>query len=105
MIFELMKLPSQEVYPGYTARFVHGENMTLAFFEIEPNRVLPPHSHHHEQIVQVIEGELDLTIDGVLTKLMPGMVAVIPPNASHAGVARVPTKTLDIFYPARDDFK
>ncbi len=105
MIHELANLPSREVYPGYTARFVHSDNMTFAWFEIEPDVELPPHAHHHEQVVHMLEGELDLTMDGVTTKLVPGMVVVIPPCAEHTGIARVKSKTLDVFSPPREGFK
>ena len=55
-INDLASLPSREVFPGYTGRFIHAENMTIAYWRIKANHPLPEHSHHHEQVVHVVKG-------------------------------------------------
>ena len=104
-IYDLRDWKAEEIIPGYRAHFVHSENMSFAYWEIEPGIVLPEHSHHHEQVVNLIEGEFDLTVDGITTKLLPGMVAVIPANASHTGIAAVKSRIIDVFYPVREDYR
>jgi len=51
--------------PGDDADFVHSNRLTLAFWRIAEGTLVPQHSHEQEQIVNVLSGELELTIDGV----------------------------------------
>lgn len=94
-----------EVIDGFKARFIHTESMTLGFFEAEKGAVLPMHQHLHEQVTQVQQGEFQLTIDGEAKVYTKGMVAVIPPNVMHGGVALTDCELFDIFSPVREDYK
>lgn len=94
-----------EVIRGFTARFIHTETMTLAFWEAEKGAVMPLHQHIHEQVTQVEEGQFQLTVNGETKTYVKGMVAVIPPNTEHAGVALTDCKLFDIFSPVREDYK
>ena len=101
----LKDIEEKEIVPGYRAKFVHSENMTLAYWDVDPGAALPEHSHPHEQIANVLEGRFELTVDGEPRVLEPGMVAVIPGGVSHSGVALTPCRLLDVFHPAREDYK
>lgn len=94
----------KEILPGYTVRFVHTESMTFAFWDVKKGSPLPEHSHHHEQVAQVMEGEYELTVDGDTRQLKPGDVAVIPSNVKHSGVALTDCKLMDVFCPVREDY-
>lgn len=93
-----------EVVPGMRARFVHSQTMTIAHWQIDAGAVLPRHSHRHEQICNVIEGEFELTIDGITKIMSGGDIAVIPSNATHSGVANTDCKIIDVFQPVREDY-
>lgn len=55
----LKDVPSKELLPGFSAKMIHTENMTLAYWDIKAGSVLPKHSHVHEQVAaQVITGFL-----------------------------------------------
>ncbi len=101
----LKELEEREIVPGYRAVFVHSENMTLAYWDVDPGAELPEHSHPHEQIANVLEGRFELTVDGKPRILEPGMVAVIPGGVTHSGVALTPCRLLDAFHPIREDYK
>lgn len=105
MKFKHSELPSQEVFPGYHGRFVHSNHMTQALWEIEKGYPVPLHSHHNEQIVNVLDGEYELTVDGQPHLLSAGDVFVIPPNVPHSGMARTDCHLLDIFSPVREDYR
>ncbi|MCB0473057.1 MAG: cupin domain-containing protein [Flavobacteriaceae bacterium] len=105
MHYKISELPKKEVIKGFTGRFIHGEHFTLAFWEIEAGAELPEHSHPHEQSTQVLEGELEMTIDGKTNSYKPGMVAIIPPHSKHSGKALTRCKVTDIFSPVREDYK
>lgn len=101
---EITDIEEREILPGYKARFIHGDNMTIAFWEVEKGAVLPEHSHIHEQLAQVLEGEFELTIEGKSRVLKPGEVVVIPSNVPHSGKAITPCKLQDTFSPVRSDY-
>ena len=102
---ELKKTGFKEVIPGYFGQFVHTENMTLAFWEVKAGSTFPEHSHIHEQVANIIEGRFKLTIDGNSEILEPGIIAVIPSDTKHSGIAITDCKLLDVFYPVREDYK
>ncbi|GIV31115.1 MAG: cupin [Saprospiraceae bacterium] len=99
------QLAEKEVFPGYHGRFIHGSRLTIAMWEIEAGAPVPTHQHPHEQIVQVHEGVLQLTVDGVVHELRAGMAFVIPPNVPHTAVALTPCKVTDTFSPVREDYR
>ena len=59
----------------------------------------------HEQVVNVLRGEFELTVDGETKHLKPNDVACIPSNAVHSGKAITDCYILDVFYPVREDYR
>ena len=105
MVFENLKdIEQRELIPGYKVRFIHSKNMTFAYWDIEEGAPLPEHSHPHEQVATMIEGEFELTVESETKRVQKGDVAVIPPNAKHSGKAITDCKILDVFYPIREDY-
>lgn len=43
----------------------------------------PPHSHDWRELYYMIDGEIDLIVDGVTTRLKPGEFARVPAGAVH----------------------
>ncbi len=95
----------REVLPGCRARFVHGERMTLSFWDLDPGAVIPRHAHPHEQVSMIIEGEMEMAMAGETRRLTPGKVAVIPPNTDHAVHALTRCRVIDAFAPVREDYR
>jgi len=95
----------KEPVPGFKAAFAHSGHITVAHWIAEANAVLPEHSHAHEQIVNVVEGEFELTIGDESRVLTRRTIAVIPPNVLHSGRALTECRIIDAFYPVREDFK
>lgn len=95
----------REIAPGCRAQFVHSDNMTLAYWSIEADAAIADHAHAHEQVVNVLAGTIELTVDGETKRLRPGDVVLVPPNASHHARAVTYCRVLDVFYPVREDFK
>lgn len=102
---DLKDINEREIVPGYRARFVHSDHMTLAYWDVDPGAALPEHSHPHEQIANVLEGQFELTVDGESRILEPGTVVVIPSDVLHSGRAITACKLLDAFHPCRDDYR
>jgi len=95
----------REPIPGFKGRFIHTSSMTFAFWEIEAGSVLPEHSHPHEQVVHLIEGEMVLTLDGHRNTLASGSLLVIPSNVPHSGRTVSASRVLDVFHPVREDYR
>jgi quercetin dioxygenase-like cupin family protein len=98
-------LPEQEVFPGFHGRFVHSGSMTFAWWTIDAGAEVPEHAHPHEQVVNMLEGELSLTVAGEDHILHAGDVVAIPGGVRHAAKALRPSRVLDVFSPVREDYR
>ena len=105
MTIDLKNIPQKEIIKGFKAQFVHSEHTTTAFWEVEFGAELPLHSHIHEQISMVTEGQFEMTIDGETKVYTPGMMVIIPSNIEHSGKALTACKITDVFSPVRADYK
>lgn len=103
-LIKLKEIPEREMVPGYHARFIHSENVTLAYWDIEEGNALPKHAHPHEQVVNLLEGSFEVNVDGEIEILEPGSVVVIPSNVMHSGRALTACRIMDVFYPVRTDY-
>jgi quercetin dioxygenase-like cupin family protein len=52
--------------------------MTFAHYEFVCGASIHEHFHPEEEVYEVIEGELELTIDGTAQVARPGFVAIVP---------------------------
>ncbi len=102
---DLNNIDEKEIVPGFFARFVHSENMTIAYWNIKMGSSLPAHSHSNEQISSIIKGEFELTVDGTPHFLKADDVYIIPSGIQHSGKAITDCKIIDTFYPVREDYR
>jgi len=79
--------------------------MTVAHWVFEAGAPLREHSHPHEQITNIIEGEFEFTVGSETRRLGPRSVVIVPSNALHSGRAITRTYTLDVFHPVREDYR
>ncbi len=98
-------IKQREVVPGFLGRFVNGENITWAFWEIKKDSSIPDHFHIHEQIMHVISGDFEFTINGLTSVFSEGDTIVIPSNIPHRGKALTNCKIMDVFSPKREEYK
>ncbi len=97
---------SKELLPGIVARTFWGNEMLMAVVDVDPNTHLPTHSHPHEQVGMVIEGEVRFTIAEEEHLLGPGDVYVIPGGVEHsAKTGETAAKVIDVFSPVREEYK
>lgn len=98
-------ISAREIAPGFFGKFIHSDKMTLAYWEAKKDAKIPMHTHVNEMMVNVIEGELELTIGDETRVLTYGTVAVIPGMVPHKATALTDCKIIDVFYPVREDYK
>ena len=105
MLYKLDTVNEREIVPGFHGKLIYSEQMTHAYWRIEAGRQLPEHSHVHEQVVNMLEGEFELVLDGFPHRLVPGDVLVIASGVPHSGKAITDCVILDVFHPCRDDYR
>lgn len=105
MHLNLTTIPSKEIMPGYHGKMIHTENMSIAFWEVEEGAEVPEHSHMNEQVMQVLEGTFEFTLEGDTKEYLPGDLVVIAPYKKHSGKALTPCKLMDVFSPVREEYK
>jgi quercetin dioxygenase-like cupin family protein len=97
-------LPVIERLPGWHGRYFHSETMTVAHYNFARGSCIHEHFHPEEEVYEVLEGELELTIDGVALMVRPGVAAVVPSNARHSVKALTDGRLLVVDSPRRHEF-
>ena len=97
-------LPVIERLPGWHGRYFHSPSMTFAHYDFVAGSSIHEHFHPEEEVYEVIEGELELTIDGVSQVIRPGVVGIVPGNVAHSARALTDGRAIIIDHPARRDF-
>ena len=99
--------PWHELAPGVRMSPLFGDGAMLNLLDFEPGAKVPEHSHPHEQLGLVVEGEIVLQIDGVEHRLAPGHGFQIPGGVPHAAWTEEGKRcrVLDVFQPVREDYR
>ncbi len=93
------------IFPGVDIFTAAGQQLMLSFVLFQPGAVVEPHSHPHEQMGLLLEGELEFTIGDERKVLRPGDMWRIPGGVVHSAVAGDQlVKALDVFHPIREDY-
>ncbi|MBW2057175.1 MAG: cupin domain-containing protein [Deltaproteobacteria bacterium] len=104
--FSIDDLRSRNIAEGVEIKAFSGEKMMAVFFSMEPGAVMAEHSHPHEQMGVVLEGELELTIGGERRVVRKGDGYYVPSGVSHGGrVFDSPVRVADFFAPPREDYR
>jgi quercetin dioxygenase-like cupin family protein len=94
-----------ERLPGWFGRYFRSPSMTFAHYDFKRGSAIPEHSHPQEEVYEVIEGELEVTIDGLAQIARVGLVAIIPSNVRHSVKALSNGRVIIIDYPVRPEFE
>ena len=102
----IQELTGTAITDGVQMKALFGEAAMLNLVELEPDAVVPLHSHPHEQLGYVVSGEIVMTIGGEDHRLRPGGAYTIPGGTEHAGTAGPEgCAVLDFFHPIREDYR
>lgn len=100
----LSEIAPKEIMPGYHGKIVHGERMSVVFWEVAQGAEVPQHQHDHEQIMHVMEGTFEFTVNNHTQNYEAGDIVIIPSNQPHKGKALTACKLMDFFAPARTEY-
>lgn len=90
--------------PGWQGNFFHSDNMTFAHYDIAAD-ASPLHEHHHaqEEVWNVVEGQVAITIDGVEQIVAAGNAAIVPPDTPHSVRPMGHCRVVIADYPVRTE--
>ena len=102
--FKLDSLSSKELYKDVIVRLIHGNELTLNYFELKNQDVkIPVHTHPVEHLVVVLEGEMKFIFEHKKLTLKKKDCLFVPAKTMHtAQVIDGPVKALEI-YPVTED--
>jgi quercetin dioxygenase-like cupin family protein len=104
--FQLDALSSKELFKNVLVRLVHGNELTLNYFELKSETVkIPFHEHPVEHLVVVLEGTMEFMFEdrNLLLKEREGLF--VPAKKQHtARVVQAPVKALEIYPKVEDKY-
>ncbi len=96
------------IRPGAERRLGHTNNLMMTvidFYDGPQTEPDLPHSHPHEQVSYVAEGEILFFLGKHSEHLVPGDMFLVPPDKMHAiQLLSAHARLVDCFYPVRQDF-
>ena len=96
------ELRPRQPLAGWNGRFFHSDHMTFVYYEIDADAVaIHEHQHPEEEVWNVVEGTLAITIDGVEHVAGPGCAAIVPPNTPHSTRALSASRAIVVDFPVR----
>jgi quercetin dioxygenase-like cupin family protein len=98
-------IPLEDLGNGLCRKILaYHENLMMVEVYFEVGAVGEIHSHPHEQITYVLEGEFEFTIDGEKQIVKAGDTMFKEPNVLHGTICLKKGRLLDVFSPYREDF-
>lgn len=94
-------------FPGVTRQtMASGDLTTLIRVEIAAGKVVPEHSHPHEQTGTVVSGVLSVRLGGAsaITICVAGDAYIIPGGLLHEFTAIEDAVLIECFSPVREDY-
>ena len=80
------------------------ESLMVVEVHFEEGAIGAMHSHPHEQITYILEGEFEFNIGGEKKVVKTGDTTFKEANIPHGAVCLKAGRLLDIFTPYREDF-
>lgn len=96
-----------EMLPGVFRRtLITTPGMMLCEITLEAGAEVPMHTHPHEQIGYVAQGQIEMTVAGEVRLCATGDSYAIPGGVPHAARAtHGRTVVVDVFTPHREEYR
>lgn len=105
---KFQQMPAEQVKVDVQRRLAYTDHLMIVIVDFTggPKETPdPPHSHPHEQVTYIAEGEVSFFMDGEETRLSPGDVFTVPSGKMHTiQLHSEQARLIDCFTPIREDF-
>jgi quercetin dioxygenase-like cupin family protein len=88
--------------PGWRGRFFDSANMSFAYYSFTKGSSIHRHAHPQEEVWHVIDGELEISIDGKKAVAGPGTAGIVPAGCAHEVMALSDGRAIIVDYPRRE---
>ena len=106
MILKSKDAKSVNMLPGLTRKtLAQSQTMMICEFKFDAQVTIPIHSHPHDQVGYLVEGHVEMTIDGEKFDLVKGDSYSAPSNVPHGVLTLEPSIIVDTFSPPREDYQ
>ena len=95
------QLAVKEPREGWKGRFFHSEHMTFAYYTAVAGASIHDHSHPNDEVWNVVDGQLAITVAGETRLVGPGCAVVVPPDAAHSIKVLADTRAIVVDHPRR----
>jgi quercetin dioxygenase-like cupin family protein len=107
-VLKYHEMPVEQIREGAERRIGHTDNLMMVvidFHDGPKDQPDPPHSHPHEQVCYVAEGEIIFLMGDRQTRLGPGDLFLVPSGEPHS-IQQLTERVrlVDCFTPIREDF-
>jgi quercetin dioxygenase-like cupin family protein len=106
MSFHLTSIPSKELHTNVIVRLVHGNELTLNYFELKNHDVkIPFHVHPVEHLVVILRGKVEFMFEDKIFVLSKDDYLFVPAKMKHtARVIDSPVKALELYSAKEDEY-
>ena len=86
-ILDTKTMDWREKRPGWRGAIFSSPSMTFAHWRFSKGAEIHQHDHEQEEVWHLMEGELEVVVDGAVSRVGPGAVIVLPAHTPHAVTA------------------
>lgn len=106
MSFHLNSISSKELFTNVIVRLVHGNELTLNYFELKNQDVkIPFHVHPVEHLVVILSGKVEFMFEDKMFVLNKDDYLFVPSKMRHtARVIDSPVRALEIYSVQEDEY-
>ncbi len=97
-------IPAESITPAISRRFITGDRVTVAQFQLKKGGIVPAHAHANEQVSCVLSGALKFQLEGREVIVRGGEAIQIPGNVEHQVEVLEDALVMDVFSPLRQDW-
>jgi quercetin dioxygenase-like cupin family protein len=84
-------------FEGVRAWLMQGERHQLVFFEMKTSARVPEHCHDYDQWGFMVQGKMELAVNGEKRIIEKGDEYVIPARAQHSARVLAESRVIDFF--------
>ena len=92
-----------ELFPGIDTQILAGKQLMVMRVSMAQGAIATAHSHPHEQLSVLLQGEAEFTIGEERQTLKAGDAVVIPGDIVHTVKALASCELIEAFNPVRED--